>query len=237
MLSVRRNRGNLLLSMLPADAYESAGVRDGDHAIRDELIGAEETPQYVIFPHAGAVASIVRTTVSGQMVEAGVVGGEGMFNIHTVLTKPGPTGSAAIVQNEGRFSFIEAAKLRELFDAHIEFRDALLAYTSVFLDQVTQNLLCNRLHAIEQRLAKWLLVMRDRVLSDELHLTQEFLSYMLGVHRPGVSIAVNALETDGLIHHRRNRIELRDRAGIEERSCECYRPLHDKLREFLAAVP
>jgi CRP-like cAMP-binding protein len=232
-----KNRGNLLLSVLPADVLARAGVQERDHAIRDELIRPEETPQYVIFPHPGAVSSIVRSTASGQMVEAGVVGAEGMFNIHSVLTKPAPTGSAAIVQNEGRFSFIETGPLRELFDGHPPFRDALLAYTSVFLDQVTQNLVCNRLHAIEQRLAKWLLVMRDRVLRDELHLTQEFLSYMLGVHRPGVSIAINALETDGLIQHRRNWIELRDRDGILARSCECYRPLHEKLRDFVQAVP
>jgi CRP-like cAMP-binding protein len=167
------------------------------------------------------------------MVEAGVVGGEGMFNIHTVLAAPAPTGSAAVVQNEGRFSRIEASRAKELFEEHVEFREAVLAYTSVFLDQVTQNLVCNRLHAIEQRLAKWLLVMRDRVASEELHLTQEFLSYMLGVHRPGVSIAVNALEADGLIRHGRNRIELRDVEGIVARCCECYRPLHEKLVEFV----
>jgi CRP-like cAMP-binding protein len=102
----------------------------------------------------------------------------------------------------------------------------------VFLDQVTQNLVCNRLHPIEQRLAKWLLVMQDRTQTAELHLTQEFLSYMLGVHRPGVSIAVTALEADGVIAHRRNRIALREREGIIARSCECYRPLHEKLRDF-----
>jgi CRP-like cAMP-binding protein len=237
MLSGTPNRGNLLLSLLPRELLESAGLQERDHAIRAELIKPEETPEHVFFPHPGAVASIVRSTASGQMVEAGVVGGEGMFNIHTVLTAPAPTGSAAIVQNDGRFSFVEAGRLRELFDVHVGFRDALLAYTSVFLDQVTQNLVCNRLHLIEQRLAKWLLVMRDRVLRDELHLTQEFLSYMLGVHRPGVSIAIHALEADGLIQHRRNWIELRDLNGIAARSCECYRPLHEKLRDFVANVP
>jgi Mn-dependent DtxR family transcriptional regulator len=72
------------------------------------------------------------------------------------------------------------------------------------------------------------------VAGDELHLTQEFLSFMLGVHRPGVSIAVNALEADGLIRHRRNRIELRELDGIVARSCECYRPLRDKLADFVS---
>ncbi|MCU1245274.1 MAG: putative transcriptional regulator, Crp/Fnr family, partial [Acidobacteria bacterium] len=152
------------------------------------------------------------------------------------LAPPAPTRSDAIVQNDGRFSRIAVGKVCELFDRHPPFRDAVLAYTSVFLDMVTQNLVCNRLHPIEQRLAKWLLVMRDRVHRDDLHLTQEFLSYMLGVHRPGVSIAVTALESDGLIRHRRNWIELRDRPGIAARSCECYRPLHERLAGFMVSL-
>jgi CRP-like cAMP-binding protein len=236
MSKVRSAGGNLLLGSLPTEVLERAGALEQDHPLREVLIGAEETPAFVLFPHAGAVASIVRMTASGQMVETGIVGGEGMLNVHTLLAAPAPTRSDAIVQNEGRFSRIAVARARELFDGHPPFREAVLAYTSVFLDMVTQNLVCNRLHPIEQRLAKWLLMMRDRVSSDDLHLTQEFLSYMLGVHRPGVSIAVTALESDGLIRHRRNWIELRDRPGIAARSCECYAPLHERLREFTATL-
>ena len=228
--------GNLLLGILSPEVLERAGVREEDHSIRDVLIGAEETPKFVFFPHAGAVVSIVRSTASGHMVEAGVVGNEGLLNVHTILTTPGPTASQAVVQNDGLMSVLEVGAARELFAEHEEFRDAALGYTSVFLDQVTQNLVCNRLHHIEQRLAKWLLMMRDRVDRDELHLTQEFLAYMLGVHRPGVSIAVSALEDDGLIRHRRNWLEIRDREGVLGRSCECYRPLHDKLRASRAST-
>lgn len=226
---------NLLLRALAPEVVARAGIREEDHPLRSVLIRADETPRYVFFPHSGAVASIVRTTASGQMVEAGIVGGEGAFNVHTILAPPAPTGSQAVVQSEGRFSRVEVVRLRELFESDTTFRDALLAYTSVFLDQVTQNLLCNRLHPIEQRLAKWLLMMRDRVGRDELHLTQEFLAYMLGVHRPGVSLAVRALESDGLIRHRRNWVELLDLDGIVARSCECSFPLREKLREFSAA--
>jgi len=160
--------GNLLLGTLPAEVLERAGVQEQDHAIRDVLITDEETPSFVFFPQAGAVASIVRITANGQMVEAGVVGNEGVLNLHSVLNLPSPTRSDAIVQNEGRFSRIAIPALRQLFDDHPRFREAVLAYTSVFLDMVTQNLVCNRLHPIEQRLAKWLLVMRDRVFTDQL---------------------------------------------------------------------
>jgi CRP-like cAMP-binding protein len=157
-----------------------------------------------------------------------------MFNVHTVIAAPASTGSDAIVQIDGRVSRVDAALLREQFQHEGAFRDLLLSYTSLFLHQVTQNLLCNRLHVIEQRLAKWLLIIRDRIDTDELHLTQDFLSHMLGVHRPGVSIAVNALEVDNVIGHSRNYIRIRDRAGLQARSCECYAPLHSGLESFRA---
>jgi CRP-like cAMP-binding protein len=211
---------------------DGIGARDEMHALRDVLLTDGETPQFIFFPHVGAVASIIRTTTTGQMVEAGVVGGEGLLSVQAVLAQPEPTGNRAVVQNEGTFTRIAVADVRVLFNAHAAFRAAVLAYTSMFVDQVSQNVLCNRLHAIDERLAKWLLVMRDRVVRDELHLTHEFLSYMLGVHRPGVSLAIGAFVEHGLIRHQRNRIELKDPAEIAARSCECYRPLHEKLRAF-----
>ncbi|MGH9141569.1 MAG: Crp/Fnr family transcriptional regulator, partial [Vicinamibacterales bacterium] len=194
----------------------------------------DEIPESVFFPHFGAVISIVRATESGAMVEAGVAGNEGIINVHTVIAAPAPTGSEAIVQIEGVVSRVDAALLREQFQHNGAFRDLLLAYTSLFLHQVTQNLLCNRLHAIEQRLAKWLLIIRDRIDTDELHVTQDFLSHMLGVHRPGVSIAVSALEVDNVISHTRNNLRIRDHAGLQARSCECYAPLRSDLESFRA---
>lgn len=236
MATARNTDGNLLLRGLPPKVLRALAPREEDHAITDVLIRAEETPGSVFFPHFGAVVSIIRATESGAMVEAGVVGHEGMFNIHTVITKPGPTGSEALVQIDGRVSRVDAARLRAYFRKDERFRDLLLSFTSLFLHQVTQNLLCNRLHAIEQRLAKWLLIIRDRIDTDELHLTQDFLSHMLGVHRPGVSIAVNALEVDGLIKHSRNYIGIRDHAGLLERSCECSAALHTGLKQFRAGI-
>ncbi|MGA8810755.1 MAG: Crp/Fnr family transcriptional regulator [Thermoanaerobaculia bacterium] len=228
--------GNLLLDTLPAEVLRSLKPSEQDHKITDVLIRPSDTPNAIFFPHFGAVISIIRSTESGAMVEAGVVGHEGMFNVHTVITDPAPTGSEAIVQIDGRVSRIDAAVLRERFRADETFRDLLLSFTSLFLHQVTQNLLCNRLHAIEQRLAKWLLIIRDRIDTDELHLTQDFLSHMLGVHRPGVSIAVTALENDGLIGHSRSHIRIRDHAGLLARSCECSASLRADLQRFVASV-
>jgi CRP-like cAMP-binding protein len=236
MTTPETKRGNLLLATLKPEVLRALQVREENHKITDVLIRPEETPEFVYFPHFGAVVSIIRATESGAMVEAGVVGHEGAFNVHTIIARPAPTASEAIVQIDGRLSRVETDLLRERFRKDSAFRDLLLSYTSLFLHQVTQNLLCNRLHAIEQRLAKWLLIIRDRIDTDELHLTQDFLSHMLGVHRPGVSIAVSALEVDSVIGHSRNYIRIRDHASLQARSCECYAPLRAGLDRFKKSI-
>lgn len=101
---------------------------------------------------------------------------------------------------------------------------------------MTQNAVCNRVHQIEQRLAKWLLAVRDRAGSDELPLTHEFLAHMLGIHRPGVSIAVRALELDALITHERNLITIRDVEGLLARACECDRENREALMKVRAQL-
>ncbi|MEA2342279.1 MAG: hypothetical protein QOF63_448 [Thermoanaerobaculia bacterium] len=236
MAAPETTSGNLLLRTLPPKILRALAPAEEEHRITDILMRPDKTPESIFFPHFGAVVSIIRSTESGAMVEAGVVGHEGMFNVHTVIADPAPTGSEAVVQIDGRISRVDAGVLRNHFRKGEAFRDLLLSFTSLFLHQVTQNLLCNRLHAIEQRLAKWLLITRDRIDTDELHLTQDFLSHMLGVHRPGVSIAVTALENDGVIGHSRNYIRIRDHAGLIARSCECYAPLHAGLERFVASI-
>jgi CRP-like cAMP-binding protein len=228
--------GNILLNALSPDALSALDVHDENHPISTVLIPLDETPRFVFFPYSGAVVSIVRSTENGSMVEAGVIGGEGLFYVQTAITTPAPTGAEAIVQIEGRFARVEHARLSAQFRDNHRFRESMLAFTSVFLEQITQNLVCNRLHPIEQRLAKWLLVVRDRIDTDELHLTQDFLSHMLGIHRPGVSIAVAALEVDGLIRHSRSSIRLRDHEGLLERSCECYGVIHSRLLKFVSEL-
>lgn len=228
-----RPGGNILLDTLTPRALSALELSHEDHPITTPLMRADESPTHVFFPAPGAVVSIVRSTENGSMVESALVGYEGMVVVQAILTDPQP-GNHAVVQIEGRLSRAHHQKVREVFRANEPFRDATLAFASVFLDQVTQNLVCNRLHVIEQRLAKWLLAVRDRIDTDELHLTHDFLAHMLGVHRPGVSIAVAALEMDGLIRHRRNRLEIRDRAGLHKRTCECYRVLHTRLARFRA---
>jgi CRP-like cAMP-binding protein len=227
---------SLLLDTLPFDVRSALHVQESEQRLADVLIKADESPDSVFFPHTGALVSIVRSTESGSMVEVGVIGGEGIFNVHTFLIASPLAGSEALVQGEGRFSHVNAARIKELFRSNEPFRDLVLEYTSIFLDQVTQNAVCNRLHPIEQRLAKWALIVRERVGNDDLHLTHDFLSHMLGVHRPGVSIAVNALAQDGVIESRRNHVIVRDAEGLKARSCECYASINARLSAYTAKL-
>ena len=223
---------SLLLDTLPPDVRNGLRVQESEHRLSEVLIKADESPEFVFFPHTGALVSIIRSTESGSMVEVGVIGGEGVFNVHSLLTQAPPTGSEALVQGEGRFSQVKASRVRDLFRTNEDFRELLLEYTSIFLDQVTQNAVCNRLHPIEQRLAKWLLIVRERVGNDDLQLTHDFLAHMLGVHRPGVSIAVNALAQDSVIESRRNHIVVRDVVGLKAKSCECHAAINGRLSVF-----
>jgi len=223
---------SLLLDTLPPDVRNGLRVQESEHRLSEVLIKADESPEFVFFPHTGALVSIIRSTESGSMVEVGVIGGEGVFNVHSLLTQSPPTGSEALVQGEGRFSQVKASRVRDLFRTNEPFRELLLEYTSIFLDQVTQNAVCNRLHPIEQRLAKWLLIVRERVGNDDLQLTHDFLAHMLGVHRPGVSIAVNALAQDSVIESRRNHIVVRDVVGLKAKSCECHAAINGRLSVF-----
>lgn len=113
-------------------------------------------------------------------------------------------------------------RLREEFRRGGKFQEVLLAFATNLLLQVAQTAACNRLHTLDQRLARWLLMMRDRANADRLTLTQEFLSHMLGTRIAGVNEAMASLTRSGLINHRRRNIEIIDGEGLERAACECY---------------
>jgi CRP-like cAMP-binding protein len=110
------------------------------------------------------------------------------------------------------------------------------AAAGVFLSQVSQHVLYNRLHSIEQRLAKWLLGVRDRIDTDEVDLTHDFLSHMLGIRRPGVTEAIGILAADGVIAHSRSSIVIIGRDGLEARACECYAVIAEAASQPLVAI-
>jgi CRP-like cAMP-binding protein len=143
------------------------------------------------------------------------------------------TQTMYIVQVEGDALKIESEPLLRAFDENKSVRDVLLKYTQAMIAQISQNVACNRLHAIEQRYARWLLEVRDRVQTEDLRLTQEFVSQMLGVRRASVTTAAGEFEKRGLISIDRNLTRIRDSEGLERLSCDCYSILRDEYNRLL----
>jgi CRP-like cAMP-binding protein len=170
---------------------------------------------------------------NGAAVEVGTVGHEGMVGIAEFLGGE-PSGSETLVQIPGVALRLPSAALREGAETLPELRRLLGRYTQAYLIQVAQGAACNRLHNVEARCAKWLLMTHDRVGSDSFPLKQEFLALMLGVRRAGVTVAAGALQESGLIRYRRGGIRVLDRAGLEEASCECYRIVRRHFDQLLA---
>ena len=229
---------NRLLASLAPPIRAHLGPRPRRARLREALFSSNEPIEDVFFPHVGTVISMTRGTPDGAMIEVGVAGAEGLAGLQAVLAPNRPRVDG-VVQIEGAVTRVPLIRVREVLDDRATL-DLLLMYTSVYVDIVTQNVVCNRLHSIEQRLAKWLLVMRDRAGAARLSLTHEFLAQMLGVRRSGVSVTVAALTMDALIEHGRSEIVLRDPAGLEERSCDCYPLIARSIAEYeqrLAPLP
>ncbi len=187
---------------------------------------------FAYFPETGMV-SIVLPLEDGDTIEVGTVGGEGMLPIAPVL---GGTvaSSEAIVQLEGSALRMPADILRHRLDSNEALRRHFGRYAHSFHQQVSQTAACNGAHSLEQRCARWLLLARHRIGSDDLPLTQEFLSMMLAVRRSGVTTAAGELQQAGLIRYRHGHITVLDPAGLEEVSCECFGRIAAQEAQLLA---
>ncbi len=194
---------------------------------RTVLMQADAPIKAVIFPERGVV-SMINMLEDGTQIEVGVVGSEGFLGMPLLLGVP-TSPLEAMVQASGRMLRLPAAALPQaLLDAP-SLNGLLLRYLDAFQVQVAQSVACNSRHQIEQRLARWLLMTHDRVEGDWFEMTQGFLSTLLGVRRPGVTIAVGMLQRAGLVEHRRGQIRVADRAGLEAASCECYLQVQKRL--------
>jgi CRP-like cAMP-binding protein len=173
------------------------------------------------FPAAGTMASLVLPMADGRAVEAASIGREGAIG-GIVSAGHKPAFARAVVQMPGTALRLEAARLDEAKDRSKTLRDLFARYADALLAQILQSVACNALHTIEQRYGRWLLMTQDRVGGNELALTQEFLSEMLGVQRTTVTAAARTLQDKGLIQYRRGRITILDRLRLERLSCECH---------------
>ena len=168
----------------------------------------------------------------GSSTEVGVVGKEGATDVSVVLGDD-ISSHRAIVQLGGSAVKLSAVVLREELRRDGELRSVLLRYTRFALAQATQSAACNRLHSLEQRCARWLLSMRDRVGADTFPMTHDFLAYMLGVRRPGVTVAAQALQRAGRVRYARGQLTILDGDGLEADACECHGVLKNELARLL----
>jgi len=212
---------NLLIAAMPEASIERltalATVQEGKVA---DILAARDVPAPVLFPLDGVI-SMTRKLNDGSMIEIGMIGPEGALAMSTVLGVP-VSPYDGVAQSRGMYARIPAAEFREVLMADPAARDLMLRYTHAFFAQVAQRAACNRIHVVEKRLAQWLLTLRDRVGADEMSLTQEFLSWMLGTGRPAINVAMGHLKELGAVELRRNRVRIVNRALLEGISCECY---------------
>lgn len=228
------NGKNRLLVSLDASDLDSINgdLEIGEYASGHILYEPHEAADFVYFPYS-CVVSIVNSVDGGSSVEVGTVGNEGMAGL-AVFLDSGESPSRTLVQVAGRMARLRAASFRALVESSPRFRLMMNRYTLAFLNQVAQTATCNRAHTIDERCARWLLMTHDRVDGDTFSLTHEFLAFMLGVRRAGVTVAAGILQKAGLITYRRGNIKVVNRPGLEDAACECYKIVRDEFEKLLS---
>lgn len=221
--SLQRNR---LLVALELHAPEDAAwlydnLTPVDFAL-GEILAPTGMPFTAVYFPTTAVVSVISRMMDGGAAEVGTVGNEGAVGV-SVLLDASPSPYETVAQIPGAALMVEAGTMREGLSDRVGLRRLLHRYVHEYLTQVAQTAACNRLHDIDQRCARWLLMTHDRVgEAEQFPLTQAYLAIMLGVRRAGVTVAAGALQKAGLITYHRGGIRVVDRAGLEAAACECY---------------
>lgn len=231
--SPRTTNGNRLLAALPKKQYERlvAHTEQVTLPFAEVLYLPGDAIRHVYFPNSGLV-SLLSAVGDRATVEVGVVGNEGMVGVGVFLGV-GDSNNRMIVQGEGTAMKMKAATLQAEIKQGGMLALLLGRYTYALLTQVSQSAACNRFHAVEARLARWLLMTHDRVNADDFRITQEFMSNMLGVRREAVVKAASVFQKKRLISYSRANITVLNRAGLEAAACKCYRIVTNVYDDFL----
>jgi len=221
-------RGNRLLAALPDNERQrlAAHLELVELTLRQPLYEPGTPIEHVFFP-IDSVLSVLAVMDDGQAVEVATVGNEGMVGIPVFLGVSASPG-LAFCQIAGKSWRMPAGAFRDLANSAGAFQQVLQRYTYAFFTQLSQGSACNRLHHMDRRLARWLLLTHDRVGGDQFPLTQEFMAQMLGVRRATVTEAAGRLQQAGLITYSRGILTIADRKGLEAAACECYRIISDE---------
>lgn len=227
---------NHLLAALPTAEFErlSPHLELVPLLLGDTLYAPGGQLAHVYFPTT-AIVSLLYIMESGVSAEMAGVGNEGVLGI-SLFMGGDTTPSSAVVQTAGHAYRLQGRLLKDEFSRGGLMQRLLLRYTQALVTQMFQTGACNRHHAIEQQLCRWLLLTLDRLPSNELIMTQELVANALGVRREGITEAAGNLQRAGVIHYRRGHISVLDRAGLESRACECYAVVRKELARLLSDV-
>jgi CRP-like cAMP-binding protein len=224
---------NKLLAALPKAEYQRLlpKLEPVSLSFKQLLYECNEPIDYVYFLN-NCVISLIRVMEDGGVVEVATVGNEGMSGLPVLL---GGTHSPneTFVQVPGDALRMKVDVFRSEVTPGSPLHNLLLRYTQALMNMLAQSVACNRLHSIEERCCRWLLLTRDRVNSNEFPLTQEFLSQMLGVRRASVSEVAAVLQKAGLIQYHRGKMMILNRKGLEADSCECYQIIKKEFDQLL----
>lgn len=226
--------GNRLLAVLSPGELEALWPHVDRVALPQgrTLHKAQTAIDHVYFPESGIV-SLVKAMKDGTTIEVGQAGREGMIGAMLLLGAD-TTALEAIVQMPGAAWRLPASLMLDVMARNPAFKTAINNCARSLLMQIYQSAACHARHTLEQRLAKWLLMVRDRTDADELPVKHEFIALLLGTRRPSVSVAIAGFKAKHLVGTRHSCIVVLDRPGLEGAACECYRTLIEQGREFLA---
>ena len=230
-------REHLLLAALPEAEYLrlSRALQPVSLALGMALYESGRPQPWLYFPASGIV-SLLYLLEDGSSTEIALAGREGVVGI-SLFMGGGMTPSRAVVQIAGHGWRMRAAPMRASFARGGELQPLLLRYTQALITQMTQASVCNRHHAIDRQLCRWLLLALDRLGTAEVRMTQERIAHLLGVRREGVTEAAGKLQAEGLIEYSRGRIRVLERAGLERRACECYAVVRKEYERLLPTAP
>jgi CRP-like cAMP-binding protein len=228
---------NAILAQLPEDEYEALAkfLTPVDLPLGKQLSEPNLPIEYVYFLNNGLISTDALTE-KGESVEVGVIGREGFAGLPALLDQPQMSHSV-LMQGVGDGLCIRSSIVRDEFVKGGMLQRMVHAFAYLQLVQVTQSVLCNRMHEVDARLARWLLTSADRMESESLNLTQEFLAQMLGVQRSTVTVAAGELQRAGMIGYSRGKINILDRPALSTVACECYEIVSSSYRRILKADP
>ncbi|HEV7745235.1 MAG TPA: Crp/Fnr family transcriptional regulator [Pyrinomonadaceae bacterium] len=220
---------NCILAALPEDQYQRIlpHLEPFEFSHGRILYEIDGPIDYMYFPF-GSMVSLVTQMLDGKIVEVGLVGKDGLTGLSALFGK-NRSAERAIVQIPDGGMRLPATVVKQEFALGGGLQKSVLEYANDLMRQISQTAACNASHTVEERLSRWLLMCHDRIESEQLNLTQEFISEMLGTRRATVNVAALTLQSANLIRYSRGHITIKDRPGLEEFSCECYAALKDAI--------